>query len=232
MPNGITYVPNLANNAGARPIHTVNPDFNQLTQDRITIEQRIRDTFYNSLFTGISNLPTVRSASEIEARESEKLIMLGGVLERFESEALDPAIERIYNIVERAGLLPPPPPGLEGINLNVQYVSILSIAQRAVGTAPTERILGLVGNMAAVLPQALDIHDFDEMLINYSRDIGLRESEIKDRDTIMQERAAKQAEMQSAQMAEQIPGMAQAGKTLSETDVGGGANALEQLLGG
>ena len=118
------------------------------------------------------------------------------------------------------------------MDMEIQYVSILSIAQRAVGTAPTERWLELLGNIAAVRPDALDLTDFDRLLTNYARDIGIRESELKDPKQVMQDRAQRQSQQQMAAMAEQAPPMAQAAQTMSETDVGGGGNALEQLLSG
>ena len=83
MPRGQTFVPNLGTNPGAKPINTVNPNFAEITLDKQGIEERIQNTFYNFLFNGISNLQTVRSATEVEARDSEKLVLLGGVLERF-----------------------------------------------------------------------------------------------------------------------------------------------------
>jgi hypothetical protein len=232
QPKGVTFVPNLNNTAGAKPVFTVNPNFSELNADGIAIENRIRNTFFNFLFTGISDLQTVRSAAEVEAREGEKLILLGGVLERFESEALDPAIKRIYSITSRAGLFPPVPQEFANLPLEIQYVSILSVAQRAVGTAPAERWMGLLGNVAAVRPDALDLPDWDVMLTNYARDIGMRESEIKDTKQVEVERQMRAQQQQMAQMAEAAPQVAGAGKALSETEVGGGGNALELLLGG
>lgn len=232
MPKGVTYVANLNNTAGARPIFTVNPNFSELNLERTGIEERIRNTFYNYLFTGITDLQTVRSAAEVEAREGEKLILLGGVLERFESEALDPAIKRIYSIGSRAGLFPPIPEQYANMPLEIQYVSILSVAQRAVGTAPAERLLGLVGNLAAIYPDVMDLPDFDALITNYARDIGIRESELKDMKQVQIDRQMRQQQQQMGQMMEAAPDMAGAAKNLSETDVGGGANALEQLMGG
>ena len=232
MPNGHTYVPNLNNTSGAKPIHTVNPDFSQLAMDIQLIEQRIKDTFFNFLFTGISDLPTVRSATEVDAREGEKLILLGGVLERLESEALDPAIKRIFAIGTRANLLPPKPPEYAEVPLEIQYVSILSVAQRAVGTAPAERWLGLVGNVLEVNPEAGDLTDYDKLLTNYARDIGLRESELRSSEEVEERRGLREQQQQMEQMAAAAPPLTQGAKNLSETEVGGGANALEQLLGG
>jgi hypothetical protein len=154
------------------------------------------------------------------------------VLERFESEALDPAIKRIFSIGKRAGLFPPIPEQYANMPLEIQYVSILSVAQRAVGTAPAERLLGLVGNLAAIYPDVMDIPDFDVLITNYARDIGIRESELKDSKQVQVERQMRQQQQQMQSMVEAAPDMAGAAKNLSETDVGGGANALEQLMGG
>lgn len=231
MPGGKTFVPNLTNQSGARPIFTVDPRFDQINIDQESIEGRIRNGFYNFLFTGITNLDTVRSAAEIDSRETEKLILLGGVLERLESEGLDPGISRIYSIAARAGLIPPPPKGFENMPLQIQYVSILSVAQRAAGTAPTERFLSLIGNLAAVYPGALDVPDFDRMLVNYARDIGVRESELKDEQVRMAERQAKAEQAASAAAVEAGGTLAQSARNLSETKVGEGANLLQRMLG-
>lgn len=232
MPKGVTYVSNLGNNAGVKPLFDSRPDFAQITLDKQGIEERIRNTFFNFLFTGITDLTTVRSASEIDAREGEKLTLLGGVLERFESEALDPGIKRTFSIARRAGLIPPIPEPYRDLPLEIQYVSILSVAQRAVGTAPVERYLGLLGNLAALKPEVMELPDLDNMLINYGRDIGVRESELRDLREVLAERAQKEQQAQLAAMAEAAPGLAQAGKNLSETEVGAGGSALDKLLGG
>ncbi len=41
IPDGVTYVPNLNNTSGARPINTVDPRFDQLQLDKASIEERI-----------------------------------------------------------------------------------------------------------------------------------------------------------------------------------------------
>jgi hypothetical protein len=231
LPGGETFVANLNNTAGARPMFTVNPNFAEINVDRAGIEERIRNTFYNFLFTGITNLQTVRSATEVDAREGEKLILLGGVLERFESEALDPAISRIFGIMQRGNLIPPPPEGFEGVELDVQYVSILSVAQRAVGTAPVERFLQVIGNLSAVRPDIVDLPNFDRMLTNYALDIGVSQAELNSQEEIAGIRQGRAQQEQAAAAMEGAGQASQAAKNLSETEVGGGGNALQLLLG-
>ena len=90
----------------------------------------------------------------------------------------------------------------------------------------------VVGNLAEIRPEALDIPDWDKMVTNYARDIGVRESEIHDLRDVQAERQARAQQAQQQQAAEAVPPAAQAAKTLSETEVGGGGSALDQLLGG
>ena len=232
MPRGVTYVPNLGTSDGAKPIFTVDPRFDQINVDQLAIEDRLRKTFFNFLFTGISDLQTVRSAAEIDSRESEKLILLGGVLERLESEGLDPGIMRVYSIADRAGLIPPIPPQYAGVELEIQYVSILSIAQRAAGTAPTERGLAFAANVAALIPSVLDIPDFDKVMRNYFLDIGFRQSELKSQDQVEADRAQEEANIASAQALEAGNSLAQSAKLLSETDTSNPDTALSSVVEG
>ena len=50
--------------------------------------------------------------------------MLGPVLERLHDELLEPLIGRTFQIMARAGEIPPPPsPMLDGLRLQPEYVS-------------------------------------------------------------------------------------------------------------
>lgn len=230
LPNGVTYVHGV-NNVGVKPIYTVNPPLGEMSADIQDVRARIREIFHNELFTMISQLDTVRSAAEIDARREEKLVLLGPVLERFENEALDPAIRRIYSIMDRKGLLPEPPRQIAGANIEIQYVSILTTAQSAVSAIPTERLLALIGNISAVVPESLDIPNWDETILGYAEAIGVPARTLNSREAIRNRRQIRaQAADQEASLnaAGQI---AQGAKTLSETDVGGGINALQRMLG-
>jgi len=229
MPNGITYVAGQ-NNVGAKPLYQISAPINDMTNDIRAVQGRIKETFFNQMFDMISQLDTVRSAAEIDARREEKLVLLGSVLERFENEALDPAIDRIFNIMQRKKLLPDAPQGLPAAGIEVQYVSILSTAQRAVAAAPTERWLQLIGGIASLDPSALDIPNFDELIRNYGNDIGVETRNMNTREQVAMQREAKAQAEQQRQLTEAAPALAAGAKTLSETEVGGGGNALQQLL--
>ena len=230
LPNGITYVAG-ANSIGVKPVYEVRMPFAEIDQSIVEIQNRIRVFFHNDLFRMISQLDTVRSATEIDARREEKLVLLGPVLERFENEALDPAIYRIFSIMLRNGLLPPPPPELESENIEIQYVSVLSDAQSAVGAIPIERFVAFLGNISAVRPDVLEIPDWTETALEYAQRLGVPAKTLRARDDIMgslQDLQQRQAAQGAAQI---VPPLADAAQTLADTQVGGGANALQQMLG-
>lgn len=230
MPGGVTYVAGI-NNVGIKPAYEVRMPLGELTLDIKDVQVRIRETFHNPLFMMISQLETVRSATEIDARREEKLVLLGSVLERFENEALDPAIRRVFSIMTRFGLIPQAPESLRDADIEIQYVSILSVAQRAVGVVPTERWLQLIGSVAPLYPKALNLPNFENLLMNYGRDIGVQASGMRSPDEIKQLGAQMDEQRQAQEAAVQGEQLVNSGKLLSETEVGGGQNALQQIIG-
>jgi len=231
LPGGKTAVPSGAS-FGAKPIYTVQPPLDAMTLDIRDIQMRIQKLFYNDLFRMISNLDTVRTATEIDARKEEKLVLLGAVLERFENEALDPVIRRVFRIMQRKQLFPEPPEGLDEAQIEVEYVSILTEAQKAVGTATTERFLQVYGNTLAIAPELKATVNMDEIMRDYGDRLSVPAQYFYTREEAA---AARQQDNQNAEAREAaLVGneLTQAAKNLSETDVGGGANAMQRLLGG
>jgi hypothetical protein len=232
LPNGITYVSRLGDTTGAKPVYTVNPPLQDMTQDLIAIQSRIQQTFHNDLFNRVLSLQTVRSAREIDAIDSERLVLLGPVLQRFENEALDPAIERTFGIMMRGDMFLPPPEELQDVEIKIQYVSLFAAAQNAVTTAPTERFLQVVGGLAALFPEARLIPNIPTMLPNYGRDIGVRAADMHTADEVKQMIAKQNEQNEVQQGIDQTGQIAQGAQTLSQTEVGGGQNALQRLLSG
>lgn len=234
LPNGITYVPRLDANSGARPAYQVTLPLGEVTADINQIQQRISNIFYNFLFNKVMNLATVRSAREIDSIESERLVLLGAVLERFENEGLDPTLERCFSIMMRRKLLPPPPPSVaqRGAEIEVEYVSILAAAQSAAGTASTERFLQLAGSISSVWPEVREVPEIVDLAIDYARDIGVPAKNIRSKKAIADIVNAANQQQQTQQTIDQAEQLAGGAKVASETDVGGGMNLLQTMLGG
>lgn len=235
LPGGITYA-NMANgNIGMKPIYTVNPQLNDLKEDIIQVQQRIRDLFFNDLFLMISQLDSQaepRTATEINERKQEKLLMLGPMVERLQSEVLNKIIGRIFRIMYRAQLLPPPPDGVRGQAIDVSYVNMFSQAQKAVGTTAIEQVVSFTGQMAQLKPAVLDNIDFDVTSRMYGEMLSAPPKMFTDLQAMAQERQQQAQAQQQQQVAEQAPQAAGALANLSKVDVGGGQNAAAMMLSG
>lgn len=231
LPGGQTTAPSGAS-FGAKPIYTVQPPLGEMTADISSIQLRIAETFHNDLFRMISNLDTVRTATEIDARKEEKLVLLGSVLERFENEALDPAIRRIFNIMERKDLLPEPPPDLDPGDLEIEYVSVLSDAQRAVGTASIERFVQFIGEIAASNPDVMAVANFDELIRDYADRLNVPSKALNPREVAQQQLEQNQELRNARESALVGKDLTDATRNLSATEVGGGNSALQMMLSG
>ena len=237
LPGGITYVSGLSRDReGTRPIYTVMPPIAEMMQDIREIQQRVKITFHNDLFTGITDLQTVRTATEIDARREEKLVLLGPVLERLLSgrEGMGAAIDRVWGIMWRGQLLPPPPRQMQGktAHIQVDYISMLAMAQKGIATAGIEKLWGFAGNLAAVKPEILDKLDADQTIDEYAAALGVSPKIVIGDEAVAQMREARAQQAMADRAATLAQGAVEGAKTLSETDVGGGANALQLMLGG
>lgn len=232
IPGGVTYVAGNNGGIGFKPAYTIAPDFSGLAQDIEMVQKRIKDTFFVDLFMMISQLDTVRTATEIDARKEEKLIQLGPVLERFENEALDPAINCTFDIMLRGGLFPPIPPELSGQKIKVEYISMLAEAQKAASTASVERLAQFVGNLAGAVPGALDNVDWDEMIDEYADMLGVSPKVIVATAKVQQIRAQREQHNQQQAAMQNSLAAVQGAQGLSQVDVGGGQNAIQRIIGG
>lgn len=231
LPGGITYITKPAG-IGLKPIYTVMPPVQELREDIAQIQERIKDTFFNKLFLMISQLTTVRSATEIDARRQEQLVMLGPVLERAENEALDSAVNRVFSVMSRLRLFPPAPPEIAGQYVQIQYSSMLAEAQRAAGTGSIERVLGLAGNLAGIIPDIMDNIDSDEAIGEYADLLAVSPKIIRDPKIVAQIRQNKAKQAADANAVQTSLAGVKAAQLLSKTDTGGGQNALQVLTGG
>jgi hypothetical protein len=231
LPGALTYVDDMGPGNGMAPVYEVNPRLLELRDTIEGVKQDIRNTFFNDLFQMISQLDTVRTATEIDARREEKLVLLGPVLERLQGEGAGRDIDRTLRIMERARLLPPAPEEIQGAHIEPTYISMLAMAQRAASTAAIERVAQFVGNIVAVDPTAIDNIDVDEMIDAYGDALDVPAKILRPAMQVAQLRAQRAQQQQQAQLGQVGMGAVQAGKVLSETDVGGGVNALQAMLG-
>lgn len=235
LPGGVTYVSGMTTGKVGFTTAYGNwkPEVQAMNEDLVECRERIKKIFFNDLFQTISQYETRSnvSATEIDARRAESLIMLGPVLQRIYDEGIKPTIERVFPIMVRSGILPPAPPEIGGMPIDIEFVSMLSTAQQAAASAGIERTIGIAGNLAAVDPAVMDNIDIDYALDKYSSLMGNDPKMIRSPDALKAIRQARQQQQEMQQKAAMAEQMAAGAKTLSETDVGGGRNALQQMTG-
>jgi hypothetical protein len=170
------------------------------------------------------------TATEVAERHEEKLLMLGPVLERLHNELLDPLVDITFNRMITSGAVPPPPPELMGMDLNVEFVSMLAQAQRAIGTNAVDRFVGNLGQIATMKPDILDKFDSDQWADIYADMLGVDPSLIvADKDVAMVRQARNQA-MAAKEQAAVLQQQSQTAKNLAQAPTAGEPNALTDVM--
>ncbi len=234
LPGGVTYVSNFANSgkAGIASVYDTKFPIAEITEDLNEVRARLGKVFFNDLFQTASQFETRSNIPPIEwqMRKSESMIMLGPVIERIDNEGLSVVIERVFAMAVRAKVFPSPPPEIAGQEIEIEFVSMLAQAQSAAESAGIERLLSLAGNLVGVKPEIMDNIDTDYALDKYSSLLNNDPRVIRPLEAVAQireQRAQAEAQAQQAEIAQKL---AAGAKTLSETQVGGGMNALEGVL--
>jgi hypothetical protein len=237
LPGGITYVSGMTTGGkpGMSPVYLVNPQVNDMKEQIKEVQTRVGATFYNDLFRVISQFETRSNvtATEIDARRAEAMLMLGPVLERLNHEAFAPVHERVLGIATRAGILPPAPPEIQGQHLTMEFMSMIELAQNANQATGIERLFAVMGQLVGVDPAVTDNVDIDYGLDKisylYNNDPKLIRSPGQ-LAAIRQQRAQQQAAAAQAQQADMAQKYAAGAKTLAETRLGGGGSALDRMI--
>lgn len=206
------------------------PEIEQIKEEIRNVEDRVQRAFYEDLFLMLANTDRRQiTAREVAEKHEEKLLMLGPVLERLHTELLDPLIDRTFNILQREGVLPLPPPELQNKDLNVEYVSVLAQAQRLVNTGAIDRITQFAGNVAAVWPEARHKINIAQSIDDYSEALGVNPSTIRSDKEVEIIVAQEAQQAQQAAAMEQGSEMVDMAKKASETDMSED-NALGKVM--
>lgn len=228
IPGGINYIDSASQTF--TPAYQVNLDVRSAEYKIERVQQAIQEGFFADLFLLIANAPKQMTATEVVQRHEEKLLMLGPVIERIQPELLDRVIDRTFTIMDDAGVLPVPPEEIQGMDLEVEYISLLAQAQKMVGLTAIEQTAAFVGNLAAVKPEVLDKLDADEAVDQYASMVGVPPKIVVPDEKVIELRKVREQKMIQQQGLEQGLAVAQGAKTLSETKTGEN-NALDALMG-
>ena len=153
------------------PLYKVEFDHKSVAEKRLELIQHLEQIFHVDMFKmWTTDMRQGRTATEIQAREQEKMYMLGSLIERQMSEMLDPMITRIAGIMTRRGMFPDVPEELQGMDIKIEYMSILANIQKQAGYSGIELLVNMTGMMAQMQvgagrsPDILDKIDCDEIV--------------------------------------------------------------------
>lgn len=231
IPGGITFGDD-AGTSGLEPMYQINPNIAHLSAEIQGVAERIKSAFHVDMFLMmIESDRRQMTATEVQERQQEKLLILGPALERLQNDFLDPLVGRTFNILNRAGMLPPPPKELHGQLMKVEYISILAQAQKAVATNAISRVTAFAGNLAAIQPEILDVVNLDEAVRRYGEALGVTPEMIRSVEEIQAIRQQRAQAQQQQQAMMDAMAQTQAAKNLASSDITQ-PNALTAILGG
>jgi hypothetical protein len=245
LPGAYNSVPESAiAGSGIRSLYDFKPDIQGLLLDIQGNERDIDQAYFVDLFLMLQSdaRSTPPTAEEIRARYEEKVLALGPTLERFNSDLLGPLVDRTFAIMVRQSqpywqgllggepMLPPPPPDLQDVPLDVDFISTLQQAQRAASLGNIERFAMFTGQLAVTNPSAMDKFDADQALDEYGTGLAVPAGIVRDDDTVLQIRAARAKEAQQQKMLAMAPAIKDIGSAVK--DVAGTQPAPNNLLAG
>lgn len=231
-------------NEPVTPLFNVNVNLQHLQEKILDLQDRIKRAYSADLFMMLERLEDKNmTAQEVLQRKQEQLQQLGPVVQRLQFEFLRKIIERVYNILDRAGILPQPEDAelalaLSNEEVTIEYISPLAQAQKMAGMTNIEQAIAFAGQLAQFDQSVLDKVDFAKTIDSYFDMVGapasIKRTE-EEYEAIQQQKAQAMAEeKQQAQMAQAVQmaaPAAQAAKNITEA-ANDGNPALQEWLGG
>ena len=198
-PAGLTIV-----RAGAEPPKPL------ISGARIDLGQNALEDLRKRIRTGFHldqmKLPTEspqRTAEEVRQIVEEQMRLMGPVLGRQHFELLRPLITRLFGIMGRRRMFPPPPQEIVGKRFTVRYSSILARAQRMQEMQNIQRAIVTLQPIAQMKPEIMDNVKMDDLVQEVLRGYGVPERLIPTDQELRKIRAQQQQQMQQAQQQQQ-----------------------------
>ena len=231
-PGGRSYIDAPSQKDVVQSAWQVPMDLNALRQDIAEVQQRINAAFSVDMFLMLSGQQLGKmTATEVAERHEEKLMMLGPVLSRLNNEVLKPLIERTFSILMRQQEFPPPPPELQGDEIQIEYTSMLARSQRAVRANALDQFLTRIGQVAQFKPEVLQKIDAFRMVDEYADYLSVAPSVVVPTEEAQAQLEAQQQAQQQAAQAEQMQMGADAISKLGKVPSDGSTMAGQAVQG-
>lgn len=204
-PGDQIFASELDGQKGVRRAFETTNQISELRESILSIQDRIDRAYHVDVFQAITRIEGGNMrVVEIDARVREQMSALGPIVEATAEQQNDPAILRTFAIAERAGLVEPAPPELEGRPVKIEYISILAQAQKSADIDVFDRWFIAGQQMKAVDPEGGFVFNGREWMKAYADKLGVPTNVVRgDKEvTALTQQAAQQAAMaQQAEMA-------------------------------
>jgi hypothetical protein len=162
-----------------------------------------------------------QTAHEIMDERNQMLGLMAPIVGRLQEELLGRMLTLSYNYLQRAGMVNEPPASLDGVVLEVLYVSP---AARAQSTARGQGMLAYVqqiAQLAPIMPGISDSIDEDSFNAELQDQLDVPRRVLLAPKAIAAKRAAREQQNQMAQAAQVGPAMAKSAKDLAQAQQAG-----------
>ena len=208
-PGGITVV---RRDGAIKPLNTA-ARFDVSDMKETELRGAIKQAFFSDQLE-LQQGPQM-TATEVQVRYELMQRLLGPTLGRFQTEFLNPLIERCFAIMQRNEMFTSAPGSLEGISIDIEYVGPLARSQRMEEATAVERLYEMAANLAQIAPEVMDNIDHDAAIRSRAELLGVPKNIMRDPEEIAEQRQQQQ-EQQEEMMAMQ---QAQQGADLAATAV-------------
>jgi hypothetical protein len=234
-PGGVNWVSDSAK--GVTPVQEMRIDLSSLEATMAQVRYRIERAFFADVLRMmlqqdyLNERGPQKTATEINAMK-QQLMTIFGPITRILDKVFDKMIDLVFDIMVKRGLIPEWPEDVRGVNLDVEYISIMAQAQKLDGLAFLERMVMFATSVAQVSPSSLAKINFDSVFERAGEALGMHPATIRSDEEAAAIRKAE-AEAQQAKIdserAKAERSSAAAAKTMSETDVNKDS-ALSRLM--
>ena len=156
--------------------------------------------FFVDVFAPLAHLTgDRRNMLEIRERIKQAMKKLAGPIYRLQSELFTPVITRSVLLLIRNGVIPAPPPELQGQGFGIEYISELALAMRDQQSRAFQQFAGLVTELDPVFPGAKDVINIDRALPDIAFTFGLKVEHLSTQEEIAEAREARRIALEQQQ---------------------------------
>ena len=139
------------------------------------------------------------TATEVQVRYELMQRLLGPTLGRFQSEFLNPLIERVFGIMLRANALIVPPEIIQGQTVDVEYVGPLARSQRMEESLAIDRLYALAMQVGQIDPTIMDNINHDLAIRTRANLLGVPKTVLRGIEEVAEMREMRAQQQQQAQ---------------------------------